>query len=145
MPEESNVESFRQLRTDWDAARCNFARHLVRTGEHYGVTSDIYKLTEEKWDSIDKEWKQNLELMAEQLDSSGWETLGLTKSAIYPCEQVKLPRIHDNEKFPELGDEGIVGPMSVAAPASNLGGQCGTKSPKKRAFFEFFRGLFSKA
>ena len=37
----------RQLRANWDLARCNYTKHLVRTGEHYGVTSTTYKLTEE--------------------------------------------------------------------------------------------------
>lgn len=144
VPEVCDAESFRQLRSDWDLARCNFAKHLVRTGEHYGVTSNIYKLTEEKWESINREWKQNHEAMLVQFDASGWEDLGLTRSTLHPCEQIKLPRLYDNDKFPELGDEEIVGPMSVA-PAGSIQGPCRSKCQKKRNFFKFFQDLISRS
>ena len=94
--------------------------------------------------------------MTEQLDD--WPVLlGLTRSAalLNPCHDsvIKLPRIHDNEKFPELGDEEIVGPMSVAPgpPVINTTGHAqrddGRDHPrrsmiqKKRAVVEFFRSL----
>ncbi|OJJ47467.1 hypothetical protein ASPZODRAFT_63767 [Penicilliopsis zonata CBS 506.65] len=144
VPEVCEIESFQQLRTDWDLARCNFAKHLVRTGEHYGITSNIYKLTEEKWEANNKEWKQIHYTMLSQLEASGAAILSLTKSSIHPCEQIKLPRLHDNAKFPELGDEEIVGPM-VVAPASTLRGPCRTRSLKKRNFFRFFQDLVTRS
>lgn len=144
VPEICDAESFRQLRADWDLARCNFARHLVRTGEHYGITSNIYRLTEDKWEAINKEWKQNYDAMVIQLDTSGWEDLGLTRSTLHPCGQIKLPRLNDNDKFPELGDEEIVGPMSVA-PAGGMHRSCHPKSQKKRNFFRFFQDLVSRS
>ena len=137
VPEECNSESFRQLRANWDLARCNFARHLVRTGEHYGITSTIYKLTEEKWDAIDREWKQKHETMMEQLNDD--MVLGGSAALFSPCEQVKLPRIHDNEKFPELGDEEIVGPMRVDPPIQACRSTTTTKLQKK--MIDFFRNL----
>lgn len=142
LPEVCDADSFRQLRANWDLARCNFAKHLVRTGEHYGITSNIYKLTEEKWEAINREWKQSYETLVIQLDISGWESLGLTKTSLHPCEQIKLPRLHDNDKFPELGDGEIVGPMSVA-PACDNQGSGRTKFPKTRNFFKFFQDLLT--
>ena len=103
VPESCDVESFRQFRGQWDLARCNFAKHLVRTGEHYGVTSNIYKLTEAKWESINREWIHHHEWMLSELDPNESACLSQTRSHLNPCEQLKLPRLHDNDKFPELG------------------------------------------
>ncbi|KAJ9297848.1 hypothetical protein DTO271G3_4069 [Paecilomyces variotii] len=144
IPEICDVESFQQLRADWEVARCNYAKHLVRTGEHYGVTSKIYKLTEEKWESIDREWKHNHEAVLAELDSHGGAGLGLTMSNLHPCETVKIPRLHDNEKFPELGDEEIVGPMTVA-PAVRSPSPPRARSQRKRSFFKFLQDLVAKS
>ncbi|KAJ9215782.1 hypothetical protein DTO166G4_2619 [Paecilomyces variotii] len=144
IPEICDLESFQQLRADWEVARCNYAKHLVRTGEHYGVTSKIYKLTEEKWESIDREWKHNHEAVLAELDSHGGAGLGLTMSNLHPCETVKIPRLHDNEKFPELGDEEIVGPMTVA-PAVRSPSTPRARSQRKRSFFKFLQDLVAKS
>ncbi|CAI0655532.1 unnamed protein product, partial [Colletotrichum noveboracense] len=56
-PEEASMESLRLLRADWEAARVNYTKHLVRTGENYGETSKIYALTEAKWSEIEKSWR----------------------------------------------------------------------------------------
>ncbi|KAL2013805.1 hypothetical protein VTN00DRAFT_1330 [Thermoascus crustaceus] len=144
VPETCDVESFQQLRADWDLARCNYAKHLVRTGEHYGVTSKIYKLTEEKWDSINRQWKQNHKSVLAQLEANEGAGLSLTKSNIHPCEAIKIPRLHDNAKFPELGDQEIVGPMTVA-PMRSQTSQSETKSAKKRSFFKFIQDLISRS
>lgn len=143
VPATCDIDSFHQLRADWDIARCNFAKHLVRTGEHYGVTSNIYKLTGEKWEAINREWKIQHEAMLNQLGSIDGVALTLTQSNLHPCEQVRIPRLHDNAKFPEMGDEDIVGPMTVA-PATEIGGFCRTRSVKKRNFFKFFQDLVSR-
>ncbi|KAJ5585233.1 uncharacterized protein N7459_005033 [Penicillium hispanicum] len=137
-----DLDNLHQLRADWDVACCNFAKHLVRTGEHYGVTSNIYKLTVEKWDCINREWRAQHQAMLNQLGSVDGVALTLTQS-LHPCEQVRIPRLHDNAKFPEMGDEDIVGPMSVA-PATEIAGPCRTKSVKKRNFFRFFQDLVSR-
>ncbi|KAL4896450.1 hypothetical protein BDV59DRAFT_170675 [Aspergillus ambiguus] len=139
VPEVYNLESFHQLRSQWDLAQCNFAKHLVRTGEHYGITSNIYKLTEEKWEAINAEWRRHHQAMLSQLEMTDSSQLGLIKSHRDPCEQLKIPRLHD-EKFPELGDGEIVGPMKIA-PASGL-----CRSPSlKRSFFKFFQDLVSRS
>ncbi|KAJ5961008.1 uncharacterized protein N7479_008158 [Penicillium vulpinum] len=138
-PVVCDLGSFRQMRADWDIARCNFAKHLVRTGEHYGVTSNIYKLTVEKWESINREWAAQHEAMLDQLSAIDGVALTLTQSNIHPCQQLCIPRLHD--KFPEMGDEDIVGPMAVA-PATEIPGPC--RSEKKRNFFRFFQDLVSR-
>ncbi|CAI7614790.1 unnamed protein product [Penicillium glandicola] len=139
-PVVCDLGHFQQLRADWDIARCNFAKHLVRTGEHYGVTSNIYKLTVEKWESINREWAKQHEAMLNQLSAIDGVALTLTHSNIHPCQQVRIPRLHD-DKFPEMGDEDIVGPMTVA-PATGIAGPC--RSEKKRNFFRFFQDLVSR-
>ncbi|KAJ5774571.1 hypothetical protein N7457_009467 [Penicillium paradoxum] len=140
VPVVCDIGNFQQVRADWNIARCNFARHLVRTGEHYGVTSNIYKLTIEKWESINREWAAQHETMLSQLGALDGVALTLTQSNIHPCQQVRIPRLHD-DKFPELGDEEIVGPMSVA-PSIGIAGPC--RSEKKRSFFRFLQDLVSR-
>ncbi|KAJ5678662.1 hypothetical protein N7462_006906 [Penicillium macrosclerotiorum] len=142
-PPLCDIESFHQLCADWNIARCNFAKHLVRTGEHYGVTSNIYKLTGEKWNCIDREWRTCHETMLKHIGAVDGVALTLTQSNLYPCEQVRIPRLHDNAKFPEMGDEDIVGPMTVA-PANEIVGPCRTSFLKKRNFFRFFQDLVSR-
>lgn len=142
-PAVCDLESFHQLRADWDIARCNFAKHLVRTGEHYGVTSTIYRLTGEKWESIDREWRIQHEALLRGLGSVDGVALTLTHTELRPCEQVCVPRLHDDAKFPEMGDEDIVGPMTVS-PVAEIAGPCRTRSLKKRNFFRFFQDLVGR-
>lgn len=138
VPEVYNVESFQQLRSQWDLAQCNFTKHLVRTGEHYGITSKIYKLTQEKWESINREWKRHYDAMLAQIESNGPVLSTIESHHRDPCEQVRIPTLHD-KKFPELGDGEIVGPMKIA-PAT---GRCRDRS-LKRNFFKFFQDLVSR-
>ncbi|EFQ36645.1 only proline and serine are matching in the corresponding protein [Colletotrichum graminicola] len=56
-PVEADMESLRLLRADWEAARINYTKHLVRTGENYGETSKIYALTEAKWAETERSWR----------------------------------------------------------------------------------------
>lgn len=141
VPSVCDLNALRQHRVDWDLARCNYTKHLVRTGEHSGVTSKIYKLTEEKWKFVDNEWKRNHELVISSLkERDGEETLSLTKSNAHPCDMVKIPRLHDNAKFPELGDQDIVGPMVVGPVRVRTNSQ--PKSFRTRTFLKFLRGLF---
>lgn len=139
VPASCDIEAFQRLCANWDVARCNFAKHLVRTGEHYGVTSNIYKLTGEKWESINQRWRSQHEAMLSQLGTVDGVALTLTQTSFWrPCEQLRIPRLHDNAKFPEMGDEDIVGLMTVAP------GPCRTKSLKKRSFFKFFQDLVGR-
>lgn len=66
-PEAVNIEALRQLRNDWDTARCNYTKHLVRTGENYGATSKIYALTEAKWAVMEKRWRSTHDELMEQI------------------------------------------------------------------------------
>ncbi|KAG5925697.1 hypothetical protein E4U53_003250 [Claviceps sorghi] len=54
-------EAIAKFRRDWDLARVNYTKHLVRTGENYGQTSKIYVLTEAKWAEIEGRWRAILE------------------------------------------------------------------------------------
>ncbi|KAM3512088.1 hypothetical protein MY11210_004285 [Beauveria gryllotalpidicola] len=52
-----NSETIAKFQNDWDTARCNYTKHLVRTGENYGQTSKIYGLTEAKWAETERRWR----------------------------------------------------------------------------------------
>lgn len=138
VPEHSDAASLRQLFADWESARCNYAKHQVRTAEHYGVTSKHYTLTEQKWAEIDAEWKRNHELTASAVAAKGHispEPL----SPVEPAPLSKMPSLNDPKsegKFPKLGDEDVVGPMvQIASPLM-------LKTPsRKRAFFKFLSDL----
>ncbi|CAH0048463.1 unnamed protein product [Clonostachys solani] len=59
-------DTLTQFRKDWDAARVNYTKHLVRTGENYGETSNIYGLTERKWGEIESQWRTTYEAAMKQ-------------------------------------------------------------------------------
>jgi hypothetical protein len=143
VPENFDLEACRQLRANWDLARCNYTKHLVRTGEHYGVTSKTYKLTEEKWAAMDASWRKNNDLaITNTVENSSdafatlkHTTLGEANSNI----MTKIPSLNDPRsggKFPQLGDEDIVGPMTQVAAQLQ-------RSPSKKAkLFKFFTEKF---
>ena len=144
VPESFDLEACRQLRANWDLARCNYTKHLVRTGEHYGVTSKAYKLTEEKWAATDASWRKNNDLTIANTVESGSEAFATLKHTTLsdPSSKnfmTKIPSLNDPRsegKFPQLGDEDIVGPMvQVAAQLQ--------RSPSKKAkLFKFFAEKF---
>lgn len=103
-PDTLDLEAMRQLRCDWDAARVNYTKHLVRTGEHYGVTSKTYALTEAKWAEIDRTWRRHHDETAEAVIASG-------TVAPFTGVTTTIPRMDAEGKFPERGDMDIVGPM----------------------------------
>ena len=57
-PEDATVPALQQLRSDWDLARVNYTKHLCRTGENYGETSNIYALTQKKWAEVERTWRR---------------------------------------------------------------------------------------
>lgn len=59
--EAINPETIAKFRNDWDLARINYTKHLVRTGENYGQTSKIYALTEAKWAEVERRWQTTFE------------------------------------------------------------------------------------
>lgn len=144
LPDVFDVEACRQLRTDWDLARCNYTKHLVRTGEHYGVTSNTYQLTEEKWRQTDSTWKMNNDLTIQKTVESGGDAFSTLKHTTFGNSgssnvMTKIPSLNDptsGGKFPQLGDEDIVGPMvQVAAQLQ--------RTPSKKAkLMRFFTEKF---
>ena len=138
LPEHFDVAACKQLRTDWDHARCNFMKHLMRTGENWGATSKTYKFTEEKWAEIDACWKRNSDLCISRTADNGHETaLAMSQSSVAePAPLMKLPSLHGPKsegKFPKLGDEDIVGPMEQFAQAPQ------PRIAKKSGFFKIFK------
>jgi hypothetical protein len=143
VPEVFDVEACRQLRANWDLARTQFTRHLVRTGEHYGATSKTYRYTEEKWAETDALWRKNnditivgtLENSSDPFATLKHTTLGERNNNI----MTKIPSLNDPRsggKFPQLGDDDIVGPMVQAAAQLQ-------RSPSKKAkLFKFFAEKF---
>lgn len=138
-PAVCDIKSFHQLRADWEVARCNFVKHLVRTGEHYGITSKTYNLVCEKWDGINHKWCLQQDAMLNQLNSI--DSVNLAPN-LHSCEYVRIPHLHDSTKFPEMGDNDIVGPMTVA-PTTETSAPCRTKSLKNK-FFCFFQNPLSR-
>ncbi|KAH7305982.1 hypothetical protein B0I35DRAFT_443645 [Stachybotrys elegans] len=147
-----NAETVAKFCQDWDAARINYTKHIVRTGENYGHTSNIYALTEAKWAETEGRWKTIYEsLIGQTMASQGitsptaggsrsrsrgrgrgrssssstgamrrntnddmlahleWRRLdsGASPSAVPRM----IEALDAGGKFPERGDEDIVGPM----------------------------------
>ncbi|KAL5120562.1 hypothetical protein ACEQ8H_001581 [Pleosporales sp. CAS-2024a] len=140
VPEICDGQSVRQLIHDWQQARNNYAKHEVRTAEHYGANSKYYILTEQKWAEIDLEWKKNHDLAKCHAISIGQELE--PTSPLEPEPLSKMPTLNDPDpksqgKFPKLGDEDIVGPMFQLKESRLF-----QKPPsKKRALFKFLGDL----
>lgn len=111
IPDVCGVESCNQLMLDWERARAEYSRHLGRTNTHFGNTSRIYYLTEEKWAWIDSIWKTNFEQAKARARDSGDPMP--PDSPREPNPVSKMPAM--GEKFPQIGDEDIVGPMEQVA------------------------------
>ena len=52
------LDTYKDFRKCWEDARKHYAQHFARTIEHYGETSKVFRLTEEKWSFIDSQWKE---------------------------------------------------------------------------------------
>lgn len=159
LPRAKDLESYRQLRVDWDLARYNYGKHLARTAENFGTTSNIYLWTQEKWAAIDAEWKRYNETMAKHVDpvtvrlSDGDTDHGssIASSAMLkkPITKVIVPQIDDpSGKFPRLGDEDIVGPMAFAPNRSqqfSVEHAADNRGSRKRNFFKFISDILGRA
>ncbi|KAH0543645.1 hypothetical protein FGG08_002083 [Glutinoglossum americanum] len=139
LPEAFDLAACKQIRANWDLARCNFAKHLVRMGEHYGITSKTYRLTEEKWTEIDSQWRRYDEItISKTAEENGVNAVMLSEAAATPMALMKIPSLNDPRsegKFPKLGDEDIVGPMVQFAS------QLQRKPSKKAAFLKFLQDV----
>ncbi|KAL1861765.1 hypothetical protein VTK73DRAFT_6927 [Phialemonium thermophilum] len=116
-PAMATLEALSAFRVDWDRARVNFTKHLVRTGEHYGTTSNTYVLTQAKWDEIENEWSSHEDdLIRRIVQSGGGHDDELVDSLRKRSQDEVMPAavskmLHAESKFPERGDIDIVGPM----------------------------------
>ncbi|KAK1765387.1 hypothetical protein QBC33DRAFT_140279 [Phialemonium atrogriseum] len=113
-PAATNLQALSLLRADWDLARINYTKHLVRTGEHYGTTSNTYALTQAKWTEIEGEWHSIEDDLIERIVQNGNDEAlaALMRRTQEDGLPTDIPRILDAEgKFPERGDVDIVGPM----------------------------------
>lgn len=140
-PEDATMPSLKQLRQDWDLARLNYTKHLFRTGENYGETSNIYALTQEKWTEVERTWRRMHDATMERVIASvaspppqaksrsrsrgrGRDRAGSSTALGHATEEVlggtEWRRIDEagpalprmmSDKFPSRGDEDIVGPM----------------------------------
>lgn len=141
LPEFFNPKACKRLRSKWDIARCNYMKHLMRTGEHYGATSKIYRLTEEKWAAIDARWKRNSDLTISRTAENGFEAeLSLSQSSVAePTPLMKLPSLsgpRSEGKFPQLCDEDSIKPMKQFASQ-----QQPRRPSRKAGFLKFLHGV----
>lgn len=133
MPAQCDRQSCQQLQANWQLARTEFTRHLARTNTHYGPSSKTYKLTEEKWNEIDAQWRQNYEQSMTQATENG--SLPATDTPMEPVPIAKMLNDPWSEaKFPQRGDDVLVGPMEQAAPV-----QLARKPSKRRQFVQMLR------
>lgn len=159
VPEETTLDSYAEFRNNWDQARTNYAKQIARTAEHYGPTSKVYRLTEEKWTTIDSQWKRQHNIMRKAMapllarlsdgDSEMQESTASSAVLEKPPTKVVLPVIDDKSgKFPELGDMEIIGPMSVARPRAltypqkTIDSRGSPPSPHKRNLFKIISEIF---
>lgn len=157
LPEFLTMESYAEFRSNWDVARRNYTKHLARTSEHYGSTSRVFKLTVEKWTSIDQAWKTYYHTLEQVVGPQIKEFKRISDESTEPQEvhfplekpasRIVMPEIDDKcGKFPELGDGDIVGPMQVIPPrAANMSPDHSPSSPRKRSLFRFLQDMLGKA
>ncbi|KAL5606884.1 hypothetical protein BROUX41_003261 [Berkeleyomyces rouxiae] len=69
-PETATQQSLQKFRDDWQLARADYVKHILRTGENYGETSKVYQLTEEKWEFIQGEWCKNHSELMKQMKAA---------------------------------------------------------------------------
>ncbi|KAH8168369.1 only proline and serine are matching in the corresponding protein [Sarocladium implicatum] len=149
-PEIIAPETLTRFREDWELAKVNYTKHLVRTGENYGQTSNIYALTEAKWAETEDRWRSIHEGLIRQTmvfhsapvsaSNSRSRSRGRARgrsragsatfirgraaaSADVSPDMHHWPRLDAaapnaitqmldaSDKFPNRGDEDIVGPM----------------------------------
>ena len=160
LPGVVDLDSYTEFRANWDQARTNYSKHLARTIEHYGSTSRVFRLTEEKWNSTDTIWKSHNQALSQMLapslskkaeiDASTSDSYPTDAVLDKPITRIIIPDIERKSgKFPELGDGDIVGPMEVAPPraASMIRNspQLSPLSPtRKRNLFKFLQDMFGR-
>ncbi|KAJ9129681.1 Only proline and serine are matching in the corresponding protein [Coniochaeta hoffmannii] len=113
-PTAIDLEALTSLRADWDLAKVNYTKHLCRTGEHYGMTSNTYTLTQAKWAEIEREWRAaEADLVDRIVRASNGQVEPadlLRRGRREEVQPAVIPKMIEG-KFPERGDVDIVGPM----------------------------------
>lgn len=141
-PDAADFDSLRRLRAAWDLARINYTKHIMRTGEHYGARSNTYALTEAKWAETERDWKMAHDTLMDRVlaMNPGCEAQ-LRWDRLQEDVHAGVPRMLDADgKFPDLGDEEIVGPMvRDAVMARDPAAAEGDNSARK-----FFKNLVGK-
>ncbi|KAF4548701.1 Hypothetical protein D9617_26g079160 [Elsinoe fawcettii] len=131
VPAHPDLESCRILVEDWETARKQYLAHANRVSEDYGPTSNTLKMTEQKWASIDAQWKENNERTLERARACGIDV----DNVQCLTERTPLTKIPSLPKPAILSDSGeIVGPMVTYV--SRIKPQS-----KKNAFLRFFSEL----
>lgn len=114
-PLDPDADTLRKFQEDWDMARINYTKHLARTGEHYGDTSKTYSLTQAKWSETENTWSSyHKQIIAELVACGATFRQEIKPEEIMPT---RLPHMAEG-KFPERGDQDIVGPMVRQATMS---------------------------
>ncbi|PNS17316.1 hypothetical protein CAC42_6999 [Sphaceloma murrayae] len=126
-----DLESCKNLTSDWEAARRQYLAHATRVSDDYGPTSNTLRLTEQKWASIDAQWKQNFDLTIARAKSCGVD-VGEIQCLSERTALAKIPSIPRPAILADNGE--IVGPMVTYV--SRIKPQS-----KKNAFLRFFSGL----
>lgn len=159
LPGVVDLGSYTEFRANWDQARTNYAKHLARTIEHYGSTSKVFRLTEDKWNSVDQTWKNHdgaftrmLAPVLAKIRENDTNMNDPPSGAVLekPVTRIIVPAIDDKSgKFPELGDGEIVGPMSVVPPRAASMRKSSPllsppASPRKRNLFKFLQDMFAR-
>ncbi|KAK6071743.1 hypothetical protein SCUP515_07747 [Seiridium cupressi] len=125
-PDLINLDTLHQFRAAWGTARINYTKHLARTGEHYGMTSKTYALTEAKWAETRALWRKHHDEVAQFIITSGAaDTLPKFDEDV----PTAVPHMDTEGKFPERGDEDIVGPMIREATMLVRGEGADKKTP----------------
>ena len=146
IPYRCDSSTCKRLVEDWEEARKQFINHAARASEHYGPTSHIYKLTEQKWTEVDALWRTYHEMAVDYArradnafrESAHHQTLPERdyQPLAEPAPPSKLPSLNDlnsTGKFPRF-DESSVVPMVQYA-------QIASQASKRTAFLKFFKDL----
>lgn len=150
LPTTLTLEDCKQFREAYELAKTNFLKHLAHTGEHCGPTSKVFKLTEDKWAEIVTQWdKYDAEVsraIAQFEIKQDAQIMDLAQSS---SESVPMPQIPAADivkgKFPVLGDEDIIGPMSVGPALKRLISTESTiRLSKRRNLFKLLSDLLAR-
>ncbi|KAI5359777.1 hypothetical protein Slin15195_G116370 [Septoria linicola] len=134
LPETFDVQHCRQLRDDWEVARLEYMRQAARVSDNYGVTSQIYKLTEQKWAEVDAQWRSNHEYANKRAQEIGENTVFQPLAETQALK--KMPSLQDPKqpsKFPVVEEADIVGPMVQYAKIQHR-----RQPSKKSSFLKIF-------